>query len=85
ASSMSSTRNTSPTSSSKRIPIRRKKLPFSENITNSHDPSPCPDEKVKETNTSKESTSLTPRRNPPLSERQQIALICRLSGTSSTG
>ncbi|GBN35175.1 Ankyrin repeat domain-containing protein 12, partial [Araneus ventricosus] len=84
ASSMSSTRNTSPTSSSRRIPIRRKKLPFSENITNSHDPSPCPDEKVKETNTSKESTSLTPRRNPPLSERQQIALICRLSGTSST-
>ncbi|KAF8770978.1 hypothetical protein HNY73_018443 [Argiope bruennichi] len=59
-SSMSSTKSTSPTSSTRRIPIRRKKLPFSENITNSYDyycPT-CQRKQLRKPNTYKEAASL---------------------------
>ncbi|KAG8179959.1 hypothetical protein JTE90_015408 [Oedothorax gibbosus] len=69
----------------KRSPLKsRRKLPFSENCTTPSDLEVCSsaDEKARESTS--DPTSLTPRRHPPLSERQQIALLCRLSGTSST-
>ncbi|GFR14771.1 ankyrin repeat domain-containing protein 12 [Trichonephila clavata] len=82
---MSNVRNTSPTSNSRKPLLKKRKLPFSENITSTNESDLCKDKEkeVKETPVSKDSSSLTPRRNTPLSERQQIALLCRLSGISS--
>ncbi|GIX84793.1 hypothetical protein CEXT_527691 [Caerostris extrusa] len=66
--------SSSPTSSSKRPSIRRRKLPFNENVTKTPSDSDKPKaERIRETSTVKESTSLTPRSYTPLSERQQIA------------
>ncbi|GFS32908.1 uncharacterized protein NPIL_95871 [Nephila pilipes] len=82
---MSNIRNASPTSNSRKFLLKRRKLPFSENITSVTESESCEDKEkeVNEASVSKDSSPLTPRRNTPLSERQQIALLCRLSGVSA--
>ncbi|PRD27334.1 UNVERIFIED_CONTAM: hypothetical protein NCL1_35647 [Trichonephila clavipes] len=84
---MSNIRNISPTSNSRKTLLKKRKLPFSENISSTTESESCKDKEkeVKEPPVLNDSSSLTPRRNTPLSERQQIALLCRLSGVSSAG
>ncbi|XP_035222948.1 ankyrin repeat domain-containing protein 12-like [Stegodyphus dumicola] len=73
---------TSNTVSKKQNLKTRRRLSFSENES-SPESEPCSDKNIR-TNAAKDSLDLTPHRTTPLSERQQIALLCRLSAGNSS-